>query len=98
MSHESGDWEKIDRWSLKRRSRHDSVTKHPEKMKIGMGLVQAMEGRPRLRPGGYAGLAASSRPHSRIYFGHAEAPHPTSGVRDRHSPPQISRNNLTALF
>jgi len=45
----------------------------PRESEIVMGLVQVMEGRPRLRPGGYAGLAASSRPHSRMYFGHAEA-------------------------
>jgi len=43
-------------------SRLDSRTRHPEKMKIGAGDDSAMEGRPRLRPGGYAGLAASSRP------------------------------------
>ena len=54
-----------------RSSRHDSWTKHPEKMKIGTCSLQAMEGRPRLRPGGYAGLAASSRPYSGISFGHA---------------------------
>jgi len=40
-------------------------------MKIGTCSLQAMEGRPRLRPGGYAGLAASPRPYSGISFGHA---------------------------
>ena len=32
-------------------SRHDSRTKHPEKMKIDTGDDSVVEGRPRLRPG-----------------------------------------------
>jgi len=32
-------------------SRHDSRTRHPEKMKIETGNDSAVEGRPRLRPG-----------------------------------------------
>gem|GEM_PF-3153774 len=73
-------------------SRHGSRTRHPAKMKIVMGLVKVMEGRPRLRPGGYTGLAASSRPHSRIYFGHAEA-WPSTGIAIRSRAGGMGKND-----